>query len=100
MQESLSGSNDTHLPAYFLFVTALRRIGTYQKHAEGFAHDAVEEVNTRVSRHHEEVTEKQELPAAVVQQGVVLAAEQGLVGVLERVRGVKGQSDATWPSLH
>lgn len=95
-----------HLPSHFLFVTALRsrsteeETGTHQEHAEGLAHDAVEEVQTRVPRYHEEVAEKEELPATVVQQGVVLAAEQGLVGVLGGVTRVKGQSDTTSPRAH
>lgn len=78
--------------------------GTHQEHAEGLAHDAVEEVQTRVPGHHEEVAEKEELPAAVVQQGVVLAAEQGLVGVLRRSdRGSKVSQTSphlTSPHLH
>lgn len=74
--------------------------GTHQEHAEGLAHDTVEEVQTRVPSHHEEVAEEEELPAAVVQQGVVLAAEQGLVWVLGGVTGVKGQSDTTSLHLH
>lgn len=56
----------------------------YQEHAEGFPHDAVEEVEGGVPRHHEEVGQEEELPAAVVQQRVVLAAEQRLVGILQR----------------
>lgn len=55
---------------------------SYQEHAESFPHDAVEEVEGRVSGHHEEVGEEEELPAAVVQQSVVLAAEQRLIGIL------------------
>ena len=55
---------------------------SYQEHAESFSHDAVEEVEGRVSRHHEEVGQEEELSAAVVQQGVVLTAEQRLVGIL------------------
>lgn len=84
--DTFSTSNETHLSAHF--VTVLRswsgegETGTHQEHAEGLAHDAVEEIQTRVPSHHEEVTEEEELPAAVVQQGVVLAAEQGLVWVL------------------
>lgn len=54
----------------------------YQEHAESFSHDAVEEVEARVSCHHEEVTQEEELSAAVVQQSVVLTAEQRLVGIL------------------
>lgn len=54
----------------------------YQEHAESFSHDAVEEVEARVSRHHEEVAQEEELSAAVVQQSVVLTAEQSLVGIL------------------
>ena len=55
---------------------------SYQEHAEGFPHDAVEEVEGGVPRDHEEVGQEEELPAAVVQQGVVLTAEQGLVRIL------------------
>jgi len=55
---------------------------SYQEHAERLPHDAVEQVQGRVPRHHEEVGQEQELPAAVVQQRVVLAAEQRLVRVL------------------
>lgn len=104
--ESSCRRNESHLCAHFLFGSALRNrsadeeTGTHQEHAEGLAHDAVEEVQTRVPRHHEEVAEKEELPAAVVQQGVVLTAEQGLVGVLGGVTGVKGQSDTTSPHVH
>ena len=57
-----------------------------QEHAEGLSHDAVEQVEGRVSCHHEEVRQEEELPAAVVQEGVVLAAEQRLVRVLGRQR--------------
>lgn len=56
----------------------------YQDHAESLPHDAVEEVQGRVSCHHEEVREEEVLSAAVVQQSVVLAAKQRLIGILER----------------
>lgn len=56
---------------------------SYQEHAESFSHDAVEEVEGRVSCHHEEVGQEEELSAAVVQQSVVLTAEQRLIGILE-----------------
>lgn len=59
---------------------------SYQEHAESFSHDAVEEVEGGVSRHHEEVGQEEVLPAAVVQQGVVLTAEQRLIGVLEETQ--------------
>lgn len=62
---------------------------SYQEHAERFSHDAVEEVEGGVSCHHEEVGQEEELSAAVVQQSVVLAAKQRLVGILEdRQRGL------------
>ncbi len=51
---------------------------------ERFAHDAGEEVLRRGARHHEEVAEEQELATAVVQQRVVLTAEQTLERVLEK----------------
>lgn len=56
---------------------------SYQEHAESFSHDAVEEVEGGVSCHHEEVGEEEVLSAAVVQQSVVLAAKQRLIGILE-----------------
>lgn len=56
----------------------------YQEHAESFSHDAVEEVEGRVSRHHEEVREEEVFSAAVVQQGVVLTAKQRLIGILQQ----------------
>lgn len=55
----------------------------YQKHAQGFPHDAVEEVQGGVSCHHEEVGQEEEFPAAVVQQSVVLAAKQCLIWILD-----------------
>lgn len=55
---------------------------SYQKHAESFSHDAVEEVEGRVSNHHEEVWQEKELSAAVVKQSVVLTAEQRLIRIL------------------
>lgn len=54
----------------------------YQKHAESFSHDAVEQVEGGVSGDHEEVAQEEEFSAAVVQQGVVLAAKQRLIGIL------------------
>lgn len=108
--ESSSRSNEQeammNLFAHFLFGSTVEQEcrrgggGTHQEHAEGLPHDAEEEVQTRVPRHHKEVAEKEELPAAVVQQGIVLAAEQGLVGILGGVTGVKGQSDTTSHHLH
>lgn len=65
---------------------------SYQEHAERFPHDAVEEVEGGVSCHHEEVGQEEELSAAVVQQGVVLAAKQRLIGVLEQ-RGGESHSN-------
>ena len=59
-------------------------MGSYQEHAERLSHDAVEEVEGRVSSHHEEVRQEEELPAAVVQQSVVLAPKQRLIGVLQK----------------
>lgn len=56
---------------------------SYQKHAESFPHDAVEEVEGGVSCHHEEVGEEEVLPAAIVQQSIMLAAKQRLIGILE-----------------
>lgn len=56
---------------------------SYQKHAESFPHDAVEEVKGRVSNHHKEVGQEEELSAAVVQQSVVLTAEQRLIRILQ-----------------
>ena len=56
---------------------------SYQEHAESFSHDAVEEVEGRVSCHHEEVGQEEELSAAVVQQRVVLTTKQRLVRILE-----------------
>lgn len=84
-----SASVEAMRPIYLLTVlrSGEEETGTHQEHAEGLAHDAVEEVQTRVPSHHEEVAEEEELPAAVVQQGVVLAAEQGLVWVLGGDRG-------------
>lgn len=79
----------THKPAgnvsavsTFIPLSPNRVRGPYQEHAESFSHDAVEEVEARVSCHHEEVTQEEELSAAVVQQSVVLTAEQRLVGIL------------------
>lgn len=56
---------------------------SYQKHAESLAHDAIKEVQGRVSHHHEEVGQEEKLSAAVVQQCVVLTAEQRLVRILQ-----------------
>ena len=56
---------------------------TYQEHGQGLAHDGIEEVLRTGACHHEEITNKQILPATVVQEGIVLAAEQTLKGVLK-----------------
>lgn len=62
---------------------------SYQEHAESFSHDAVEEVEGGVSCHHEEVGEEEVFSAAVVQQSVVLAAEQRLIRILEETQREK-----------
>lgn len=54
----------------------------YQEHAECFSHNAVEQIQSRVSSHHEEVREEEELSTAVIQQSVVLTAEERFVRVL------------------
>lgn len=56
---------------------------THEEHGQGLPHDGVEEVEGGAARHQEEVTEEEVLPAAVVQEGVVLAPEERLKGVLE-----------------
>lgn len=66
----------------------------YQEHAESFSHDAVEEVEGGVSCHHEEVGEEEELSAAVIQQSVVLTAEQRLIRILEKTETEK------WRFIH
>lgn len=64
-----------------------RRWGSHQEHAESLSHDAVEEVEGGVSSHHEEVRQEEVFSAAVVEQSVVLAAKQRLIGILWRARG-------------
>lgn len=58
------------------------KVVSYQEQAERLSHDAVEEVQRRISSHHEEVRQEEELSTAVVQEGVVLTAEQRLIGIL------------------
>lgn len=66
------------------------KFSSYQKHAESFSHDAVEEVEGRVSNHHEEVRQEKELSAPVVQQSVVLAAEQRFIRILWGQKSMTG----------
>lgn len=56
---------------------------THKEHGEGLAHDGVEEVQGGGPGHQEEVAEEEVFPAAVVQQGVVLAPEERLEGILQ-----------------
>lgn len=78
----------------------MRTLGLlYQKHAESFPHDAVEQVEGGVSSDHEEVAQEEEFSAAVVQQSVVLAAKQRLIGILadtERAKFKKGYIRTTF----
>lgn len=58
------------------------RAWLYQEHAECFSHNAVEQIQRGISGHHEEVGQEEELSTAVVQQSVVLTAEERLIRVL------------------
>lgn len=58
------------------------RVWLYQKHAERFSHNAVEQIQRRISRHHEEVRQEEELSTAIIQQSIVLTAEESFIRVL------------------
>lgn len=48
----------------------------HQEHGQGLSHDGVEKILGAGTRHHEKVAEEQILAATVIQESVVLAAEQ------------------------
>ena len=51
---------------------------THEQHGQCLAHDGVEEIVRGAAADHEEVLQKEQLAAAVVEQRVVLAAKQQL----------------------
>lgn len=59
-----------------------RSKGAHLGHAESAAHDSVEQVVGSRARHHKELTDEEVFTAGVVEEGVVLAAEEGLERIL------------------
>ena len=55
---------------------------SYQEHAEGFAHHTIEQIQRWIPGHHEEIGQEEVFTATVIQQSVMLTAEQSLIGIL------------------
>ena len=64
---------------------------TDQEHGESLAEDGIKEGLGASARHDEEVTYEEILPAAVVHQGVVQAAEQCLKRILKNINVASAQ---------
>lgn len=58
----------------------------YQKNAECFSHNAVEQIQCGISCHHEKIRQKQEFSTAIIQQSIVLTAEESFIRVLTETK--------------
>ena len=76
-----------------------RSQGAHLGHAEGAAHDSVEQVVGSRAGHHEELTDEEVFTAGVVEECVVLAAEEGLERILGWVGKAGRDTDGWTPVL-
>lgn len=61
-------------------------MGAHQRHGERAAHDGVEQVMCSRARHDEKFTDEKIFTARIVEEGIVLAAEERFEWILPRQR--------------